>query len=143
MALQRRCERLRRRRAPYGQWVARKSFARVQERRQREFLDSETVRIIRCRRCNALLTQRGMCVVLLADSSMTLFSTDLPQPNAVEEQGPEKKAPHCACSIRDTHCKGCGAEVGYGWPCARVCACVQPRSSPRRRLLPLFDLGSC
>ncbi|XP_063685078.1 protein FAM72B-like [Bolinopsis microptera] len=68
---------------------------------------------LECRHCMNILCWRGMRAILLADTSIELYSTDLPPPNAVEMSGDDYCTSNCACHIRDLVCAGCGNQVGY------------------------------
>lgn len=68
---------------------------------------------LECRHCMNILCWRGMRAILLADTSIELYSTDLPPPNAVEMSGDDYCTSNCACHIRDSVCARCGNQVGY------------------------------
>jgi len=66
-----------------------------------------------CSCCDSVLTDRAMSAILLADTSVQLFSTDLTPPGCAEV-GDDYRTGHCACRIRDLCClHGCGNTVGY------------------------------
>jgi hypothetical protein len=93
--------------------VVRDCVQRTVTRLFQEFSDSELVRVISCRKCHTVLTQRGMSVSLCLDENSRLFSTDLPRPGTVRDVSPTTKAPKCLCNIRTTRCQTCDQEVGY------------------------------
>eukprot|EP00116_Pleurobrachia_bachei_P011004 sb/3471266/ len=68
---------------------------------------------LECKHCMNILCWRGMRAILLADTSIELYSTDLPPPNAVEMSGDDYCTSNCDCHIRDLVCAGCGNQVGY------------------------------
>lgn len=68
---------------------------------------------LECRHCHNILCWRGMRAILLADTSIELYSTDLPPPNAVEMIGTDYCTSNCCCHIRDLACADCGNQVGY------------------------------
>lgn len=66
-----------------------------------------------CKYCGNTVCSRGMKAILLADTAVELYSTDLPPTHAVDlvfdAYGTEK----CRCKIKDVACLGCGNVVGY------------------------------
>ncbi|KAI8358252.1 FAM72 protein-domain-containing protein [Mortierella sp. GBAus27b] len=73
---------------------------------------AKTVFRIDCRYCSAVVCLRGMKAMLLADTSVELFSTDHP-PGSVQLINKDYTTPNCRCRIRDVACCVCGNEVGY------------------------------
>jgi len=65
-----------------------------------------------CRFCGNTVCDRGMKAILLADTAVELYSTDLPPPRVdlVETSYQTEK---CNCKIKDVACLGCGNVVGY------------------------------
>eukprot|EP00445_Apocalathium_hangoei_P064810 CAMPEP_0204115466 /NCGR_PEP_ID=MMETSP0361-20130328/4839_1 /ASSEMBLY_ACC=CAM_ASM_000343 /TAXON_ID=268821 /ORGANISM="Scrippsiella Hangoei, Strain SHTV-5" /LENGTH=202 /DNA_ID=CAMNT_0051066119 /DNA_START=1 /DNA_END=606 /DNA_ORIENTATION=- len=61
--------------------------------------------------CCASLSLRAVKVFLVADSSRSLFSTDIPT-DAVRE-GQRIELPTCRCDARRIHCNVCSGDVGY------------------------------
>ncbi|PVZ99451.1 hypothetical protein BB558_004501 [Smittium angustum] len=51
--------------------------------------------------------------ILLADSRIELFSTDMPPMSRVQLIGPDYTTRSCRCKIRNIACLGCGNEIGY------------------------------
>eukprot|EP00927_Polykrikos_kofoidii_P030033 TRINITY_DN25905_c0_g1_i1.p1 TRINITY_DN25905_c0_g1~~TRINITY_DN25905_c0_g1_i1.p1 ORF type:complete len:749 (-),score=127.86 TRINITY_DN25905_c0_g1_i1:88-2334(-) len=65
-----------------------------------------------CAFCRRTLSCRGLRVQLVADASITLYSTDL-RPSGVVDIGNARSVPgSCGCSVSDFAC-GCGATIGY------------------------------
>ncbi|KAK3825524.1 MAG: FAM72 protein-domain-containing protein, partial [Benniella sp.] len=75
-------------------------------------IHSKTVYRIDCRYCSAVICLRGMKAMLLADTSIELFSTDYP-PGAVQLIDQDYATSNCRCRIRDVACRICGNVVGY------------------------------
>ncbi|KAI1315436.1 Protein fam72a [Mortierella claussenii] len=65
-----------------------------------------------CRYCAAVICLRGMKAMLLADTTVELFSTDHP-PGSVQLIDKDYTTSNCACKIRDVACRVCGNVVGY------------------------------
>eukprot|EP00126_Sphaerothecum_destruens_P000677 Sdes_comp10865_c0_seq1m2520 len=74
---------------------------------------TKTVVLLNCKYCNGNLCQRGMRAILLADTSVELFSTDLPPVSSVQLVGDDYITKNCMCKIRDVGCLVCGNVVGY------------------------------
>lgn len=75
-----------------------------------------------CRFCGNVVCDRGMKAILLADTAVELFSTDMPPPNSVDLVNANYQTEKCKCKIKDVACLGCGMVVGYTvvQPC-RLC----------------------
>lgn len=75
-----------------------------------------------CHRCQSVLCSRGMKVLLVADLSHQLFSTDIPSDGI--SGGGNHPIETCACLAERSVCCQCGAEVGYHVlrPCAECSA---------------------
>nr|KAJ3423250.1 Protein fam72a [Polyrhizophydium stewartii] len=73
-----------------------------------------------CRHCESRMCKRGMRAILLGNTEIELFSTDIP-PNGVQLVFDDYLTQNCACRIRDAACLGCGNVVGYHvtQPCER------------------------
>jgi hypothetical protein len=68
---------------------------------------------LQCKFCQCILTDRAMSAILLADTSVQLFSTDL-TPSGCSIVGVDYRTNNCSCRIRDLAClNGCGNVVGY------------------------------
>ncbi|KAF9974662.1 Protein fam72a [Actinomortierella ambigua] len=65
-----------------------------------------------CRYCSAVVCLRGMKAMLLADTSIELYSTDHP-PGSVQLIDKDYTTLNCKCRIRDVACRVCGNVVGY------------------------------
>ncbi|KAF9167199.1 Protein fam72a [Actinomortierella ambigua] len=65
-----------------------------------------------CRYCSAVVCLRGMKAMLLADTSIELYSTDHP-PGSVQLVDKDYTTLNCKCRIRDVACRVCGNVVGY------------------------------
>ncbi|XP_058396185.1 protein FAM72A isoform X1 [Diceros bicornis minor] len=81
------------------------------------------VSILCCKFCKQVLSSRGMKAVLLADTEIDLFSTDIPPTNAVDFIGRCYFTEICKCKLKDIACLKCGNIVGYHVivPC---CSCL-------------------
>ncbi|PVU95137.1 hypothetical protein BB561_002012 [Smittium simulii] len=66
-----------------------------------------------CRYCKNNVCQRGMRAILLADSRLELFSTDIPPMSKIQLIGPDYTTQSCKCKIKNVACLGCGNEIGY------------------------------
>lgn len=79
--------------------------------------------VLRCRFCAQVLSARGMKAVLLADTDVDLFSTDIPPTDAVDFIGRCYFTEICKCKLKDIACLKCGNIVGYHVivPC---CSCL-------------------
>ncbi|KAF9910892.1 Protein fam72a [Linnemannia zychae] len=73
---------------------------------------SKTVCRMDCRYCSAVVCLRGMKAMLLADTSVELYSTDHP-PGSVQLIDKDYTTSNCKCKIRDVACKVCGNVIGY------------------------------
>ncbi|KAG0359340.1 Protein fam72a [Gamsiella multidivaricata] len=73
---------------------------------------SKTVCRMDCRYCSAVVCLRGMKAMLLADTSVELYSTDHP-PGSVQLIERDYSTSNCRCKIRDVACRVCGNVVGY------------------------------
>lgn len=65
-----------------------------------------------CGDCEVMVCQRGMKAILLADTTIELFSTDNP-PFGVQMVNDDYVTRNCSCRIRDVACLHCGNIVGY------------------------------
>ncbi|RKP02543.1 hypothetical protein CXG81DRAFT_10674 [Caulochytrium protostelioides] len=83
---------------------------------------NKPVCLLQCAYCDTMVCQRGMKAILLADTRVELYSTDIVVPNKVSPVGDEYVTRNCMCRIRDVACLGCGNIVGYNvtQPCT-VC----------------------
>jgi hypothetical protein len=81
--------------------------------------DDPPVLLLACAHCDASLCARAVSVFLCAEPASVLFSTDIPQTDAVREGG-QILIPTCDCGADAVHCRACDAEVGYHvlHPCA-------------------------
>ncbi|KAM6166186.1 protein FAM72A isoform 2-T2 [Erethizon dorsatum] len=62
------------------------------------------VSILFCKFCKQVLSSRGMKAVLLADTDIDLFSTDIPPTNAVDFIGRCYFTEICKCKLKDIAC---------------------------------------
>ncbi|XP_020139974.1 protein FAM72A isoform X2 [Microcebus murinus] len=62
------------------------------------------VSILCCKFCKQVLSSRGMKAVLLADTEIDLFSTDIPPTNAVDFIGRCYFTKICKCKLKDIAC---------------------------------------
>ncbi|XP_023496213.1 protein FAM72A isoform X2 [Equus asinus] len=60
--------------------------------------------VLRCRFCAQVLSARGMKAVLLADTDVDLFSTDIPPTDAVDFIGRCYFTEICKCKLKDIAC---------------------------------------
>ncbi|KAG0260223.1 Protein fam72a [Mortierella polycephala] len=65
-----------------------------------------------CRYCSAVVCLRGMKAMLLADTTVELYSTDYP-PGSVQLIDKDYTTSNCKCKIRDVACRVCGNVIGY------------------------------
>ncbi|KAF3856099.1 hypothetical protein F7725_016822 [Dissostichus mawsoni] len=68
---------------------------------------------VNCIFCESLLCTRGMKAVLLADTEVELFSTDIPPNRTVDFVASCYSTESCKCKLRDIACLKCGNVVGY------------------------------
>merc|ERR1719354_684468 len=73
---------------------------------------SKAVCSLSCNHCATDICRRGMKAILLGDTRMELYSTDIP-PYMVELVGRDYLTTNCRCRIRDVACLGCGNVIGY------------------------------
>jgi hypothetical protein len=73
--------------------------------RSNNALRNKIVYKLNCAYCKIPVCDRGMRAILLADTKVELFSTDIP-PKAVVTMNEDKMASGCNCRIRDTVCSG-------------------------------------
>ncbi|KAI9301458.1 FAM72 protein-domain-containing protein [Cunninghamella echinulata] len=65
-----------------------------------------------CRHCNNNVCTRGMKAILLADTQIELYSTDIPTPST-HLMDKDYLTHTCSCRIRDVACLDCGNIIGY------------------------------
>ena len=65
-----------------------------------------------CKHCSSTLCKRGMKAILLGNTKVELYSTDIP-PSGVQLVWNDYTTQNCHCRIRDAACLGCGNIVGY------------------------------
>ncbi|KAF9101434.1 Protein fam72a [Mortierella sp. AM989] len=65
-----------------------------------------------CKYCSAVVCLRGMKAMLLADTSVELYSTDC-SPGSVQLIEKDYTTSNCKCKIRDVACRVCGNIIGY------------------------------
>ncbi|KXS15868.1 hypothetical protein M427DRAFT_496356 [Gonapodya prolifera JEL478] len=82
---------------------------------------SKPVVELECSHCTSRVCGRGMRAILLGDTRVELFSTDLPPPKSVALVEKDYRTRSCRCRIRDVACLVCGCVVGYHVtrPCER------------------------
>jgi len=66
-----------------------------------------------CRFCSNIVCDRGMKAILLADTAVELYSTDVPPVDCVDLVNESYQTAKCKCKIKDVACLGCGNIVGY------------------------------
>ncbi|XP_043572255.1 protein FAM72A [Chiloscyllium plagiosum] len=74
---------------------------------------NKLVNLLCCKFCDNMLCARGMKAVLLADTDVELYSTDIPPTRAVDFVGNCYLTESCKCKIKDIACLKCGNAVGY------------------------------
>ncbi|KAJ8655974.1 hypothetical protein O0I10_008414 [Lichtheimia ornata] len=76
-----------------------------------------------CRYCHNMVCARGMRAILLADTNIELYSTDIPA-TSIQLMDKDYLTRTCHCRIRDVACRECGNIIGYHVvaPCSR---CLQ------------------
>lgn len=74
---------------------------------------NKLVTFLCCKFCDHILCARGMKAVLLSDSDLELYSTDIPPTRAVDFIGNCYSTESCKCKIKDIACLKCGNAVGY------------------------------
>ncbi|KXN70305.1 hypothetical protein CONCODRAFT_31859, partial [Conidiobolus coronatus NRRL 28638] len=81
---------------------------------------SKSVCQLICQCCTNTVCNRGMKAMLLADTRVELYSTDLP-PTNVQLVDEDYVTKNCQCRIRNVACLGCGNVVGYHitQPCSK------------------------
>lgn len=75
-------------------------------------LRNKIVYVLSCSSCYTLLCTRAMRAILLADTKVELYSTDIP-PERVYAMQADSLTSGCQCRVRETACTGCGNSVGY------------------------------
>ncbi|XP_059509281.1 protein FAM72A [Stegostoma tigrinum] len=74
---------------------------------------NKLVNLLCCKFCDNVLCARGMKAVLLADTDVELYSTDIPPTRAVDFVGNCYLTESCKCKVKDIACLKCGNAVGY------------------------------
>ena len=100
-----------------------------QRERSNSHLRNKIVFALSCRFCQSGLCKRAMRAILLADTKVELYSTDIPPDSHALATGEEDRVTQgCLCRIRDTLCRGCGNVLGYhvSQPCER---CLSARNN--------------
>lgn len=93
-----------------------------QPQRNNGHLRNKLVFRLHCRYCQSGCCNRAMRAILLADTKVELYSTDIPPSTSSIVTGEEDRLTHgCHCRIRDSICRGCGNVIGYhvSQPCDR------------------------
>jgi hypothetical protein len=96
--------------------------------RPNNHLRNKIVFSLTCRYCRSFVCNRAMRAILLADTKVELYSTDIP-PSHHTATGDDDRLTHgCHCRIRDTLCRLCGNVLGYhvSQPCER---CLMARNN--------------
>lgn len=90
------------------------------ERQQYSPLRHKVVYLLHCTYCSRRVCNRAMKAILLADTKIELYSTDIP-PAELALISEDRMTHGCHCRIRDTVCTGCGNVLGYhvSQPCER------------------------
>jgi hypothetical protein len=76
---------------------------------------SKAVCVLDCTYCKNDICNRGMKAILLADTSVELYSTDDVTRGGVQLVGEDYITRNCRCRIRDVACLGCGNVVGCNY----------------------------
>ncbi|XP_014676625.1 PREDICTED: protein FAM72A-like [Priapulus caudatus] len=74
---------------------------------------NKQVLCLECRACGNCVCTRGMRAILLANTQVELYSTDIPPEEAVDLVGDHYATNNCQCRIKDVACLQCGSLVGY------------------------------
>ncbi|KAF1581615.1 UNVERIFIED_CONTAM: Protein FAM72A, partial [Eudyptes pachyrhynchus] len=75
--------------------------------------EDRCVAVLCCRFCRQVLSSRGMKAVLLADTDIDLYSTDIPPSGTVDFIGSCYFTEICKCKLKNIACLKCGNIVGY------------------------------
>lgn len=75
-------------------------------------LRNKIVYMLECSACRTTLCVRAMRAILLADTKVELYSTDIPPPPVYTCQQ-DQLTTGCHCRVRETACGHCGQFVGY------------------------------
>ncbi|GAA5811074.1 hypothetical protein MFLAVUS_004503 [Mucor flavus] len=67
---------------------------------------------LNCRHCSTTICARGMKAILLADTTIELYSTDTPS-QSIHVLEKDYLTRSCHCRIRDVACLECGNVIGY------------------------------
>lgn len=83
-------------------------------------LKTKIVYMLSCAYCKTEVCTRAMRAILLADTKVELYSTDIPPPS-LQTLNEDRLTQGCNCRIRDTLCSCCGNVLGYhvSQPCER------------------------
>lgn len=83
---------------------------------------------LRCKFCLRHACNRAMRAILLADTKVELYSTDIPPAKTINLSEEDRMTQGCNCRIRDTACTGCGNVLGYhvSQPCDR---CLEAKNN--------------
>jgi hypothetical protein len=83
-------------------------------------LRNKVVYQLQCRYCVQRVCTRAMKAILLADTKIELYSTDIP-PVGLHLLEDDRMTQGCHCRIRDTACTCCGNVLGYhvSQPCEK------------------------
>ncbi|KAI7855864.1 FAM72 protein-domain-containing protein [Circinella umbellata] len=65
-----------------------------------------------CKHCRTIVCARGMRAILLADTKIELYSTDIPA-TSIQLMDKDYLTRTCHCRIRDVACRDCGNIIGY------------------------------
>lgn len=90
-------------------------------------LRNKIVYELECCYCQTHICGRAMRAILLADTKVELYSTDIP-PCRLRLLDDDRMTQGCNCRIRDTACGTCGNVLGYhvSQPCER---CLEARNN--------------
>ncbi|KAM6041274.1 protein FAM72A isoform 2-T2 [Theristicus caerulescens] len=74
--------------------------------------EDRCVAVLCCRFCQQVLSSRGMKAVLLADTDIDLYSTDIPPSGTVDFIGSCYFTEICKCKLKNIACLKCQAVFG-------------------------------
>lgn len=96
-------------------------------RRQPSPLRNKVVYQLRCLYCMQRVCHRAMKAILLADTKIELYSTDIP-PTPLHLLQDDRTTAGCHCRIRDSVCSCCGNILGYhvSQPCG---GCLEAKNN--------------
>ncbi|KAI8973478.1 protein FAM72 [Mycotypha africana] len=99
---------------------------------------SKPVYQLTCRHCLTMVCTRGMKAILLADTSIELYSTDAPA-QSIHILDKDYLTRSCHCRIRDVACLQCGNVIGYHV----ISPCIQCLDASNNGHFWMFHSNAC